>query len=266
MISLQYHDSMANKLKLIFKSDKISEFIDRLEDLTKIEDTIKLKIDSQNILMYSILGGNVMLAFKNFLLNTEDFFKNDDFDFTIDVIIANAKKFVKNLNFLTSSDKVTIEFSYKESPDDESIMNARSIQVVGGKLKVNWLAGEHYELRDINKTSLKNNLDIKKRKWSFRISQSDFSDVKKLSNINSDRIINITIDSGRVVFSEKAAWELEIDSIEDDKNSNLMLNKRFLGCINDTKDVEFSIFDNFMLVQEERSNLMLSFEQDFSDD
>ena len=45
-----------------------------------------------------------------------------------------------------------------------------------------------------------------------------------------------------------------------------MLNKKFLSCINDSKDVEFSIFDNFMLVQEQNSNLMLSFEQDFSDD
>ena len=257
---------MANKIKFVFKSDKISEYIERLEDLTKIEDTIKLKIDSDNILMYSILGGNVMLAFKNFLLKTDDFFNFDEFDFTLDIIIVNAKKFVKNLNFLTSSDKVTIEYTYKESNDDDNIMNARSMQVVGGKLKVNWLAGEHYELRDINKTTLRNNLDIKKRIWSFKISQCDFSDVKKLSNINSDRIININIDNGRVIFSEKAAWELEIDSIDDDRNSNLMLNKRFLSCITDSKDIEFSIFDNFMLIQEENSNLMLSFEQDFSDD
>jgi len=257
---------MTNKIKFQIKSDKISEFISRLEELTKIEDTIKLKIDSENILMYSILGGNIMLAFKNYLLDTDEFLTNNDFDFTLDVIIANAKKFVKNLNFLTSSEKVTIEFSYKESNDDDSIMNARSIQVVGGKLKVNWLAGEHYDLRDINKESLKKNLNLKNRKWFFQISKSDFSDVKKLSSINSDRIINISIDSGRVIFSEKAAWELEINSIDDDRNSNLMLNKRFLSCINDENDVEFSIFENFMLIQEERSNLMLSFEQDFSDD
>jgi hypothetical protein len=182
------------------------------------------------------------------------------------LIKLNNNKPIKNLNFLTSSEKVTIEFSYKESNDDDSIMNARSIQVVGGKLKVNWLAGEHYDLRDINKESLKKNLNLKNRKWFFQISKSDFSDVKKLSSINSDRIINISIDSGRVIFSEKAAWELEINSIDDDRNSNLMLNKRFLSCINDENDVEFSIFENFMLIQEERSNLMLSFEQSFDQD
>jgi hypothetical protein len=257
---------MANKLKFKIKSDKISDFIDKLDELTKIEDTIKLKIDGDNILMYSILGGNIMLAFKNYLIDTSDYFEFDDFDFTLDVIIVNSKKFVKNLNFLKESEKVTIEFSYKESQDDDNIMNARSIQVVGGKLKVNWLAGEHYELRDINKDALKNNLNIKNRKWFFNINKNDFSDVKKLSSINGDRIININISSGKVIFSEKAAWELEIDSIDDDKNSSLMLNKKFLSCINDNDDIEFSIFENFMLIKNENSNLMLSFEQDFSDD
>jgi hypothetical protein len=72
---------MANKIKFQIKSDKISEFISKLEELTKIEDTIKLKIDSENILMYSILGGNIMLAFKNYLLDTDEFLTNNDFLF-----------------------------------------------------------------------------------------------------------------------------------------------------------------------------------------
>jgi hypothetical protein len=257
---------MANKIKFTFKGDKIDYFIDKLEELTKIDDTIKLKIDSENILMYSILGGNVMLAFKSYLLNTDEILSSNPFDFTLDVIIPNAKKFVKNLSFLTRSESVSINIQYKESNDSEDIMNARSIQVVGGKLKVNWLAGEHYQLRDINKTALKTNLNTKMSKWSFKINSDDFADIKKLSTINSDKIINITVDNGTVTLSERAAWELEIDKIEEERNSNLILNKRFLSCINDKDDVQFWIFDNFMLVQDQCYNLMLSFEQDFSDD
>jgi hypothetical protein len=214
-----------------------------------------------------MLGGNVMLAFKNYLINTREYLDyGDDLDYSMDVIIVNAKKFVKNLNFIKESEKITMEITYKESPDDDSIMNARSIQVVGGKLKVNWLAGEHFEMRDINKSILKQRLDFKNRKWHFDVSKSEFSDVKKLSSINSDRIININIIGGKVTLSETAAWELEIDSI-DDRNANLMLNKKFLNCINDNVDkVEFNIFETFMLVKDDISNLMLSFEQDFSED
>lgn len=258
---------MANKIKFKVKGDKFSDFINKLDDLTKIDDTIKLKIDNDNILMYSMLGGNVMLAFKNYLINTREYLDyGDDLDYSMDVIIVNAKKFVKNLNFIKESEKITMEITYKESPDDDSIMNARSVQVVGGKLKVNWLAGEHFEMRDINKVVLKQRLDFKNRKWNFNISKSEFSDVKKLSSINSDRIININIISGKVTLSETAAWELEIDSI-DDRNANLMLNKKFLNCINDNVDnVEFNIFETFMLVKDDISNLMLSFEQNFEDE
>jgi hypothetical protein len=249
-----------------FKTDKVSEFIQKIDELSKIEDTIKIKIDSENILMYSILGGNVMLAFKNFLLTTRDYFDFEDFDFTIDFILASSKKFVKNLSFLNTSHTVVWDFNYRKSTENDDIVWVRSVQVSGGKLKVKWLGGEHYELRDINKDSLKNNLNIKNKKWSFSIRKEDFLDVKKLSNINSERIVNITIESGKVILSEKSAWELEVQSIDSSISSNLMLNKKFLSCIDEGKDVEFNIFENFMLIQDENSNLMLSFEQSFDDD
>jgi hypothetical protein len=259
---------MANKVKFKIKSEKFADFISKLDDLTKIEDTIKLKIDNDNILMYSMMGGNVMLAFKNYLINTRDYLDyGDDLEYSIDIIIANAKKFVKNLNFIKDSDKVTMEITYKESPDDDTIMTGRSLQVVGGKLKVNWMAAEHFEMRDINKVALKQRLDLKGRKWNFSISKSDFSDVKKLSNINGERIININIINGKVLLSENAAWELEIDSIDVDRNANLMLNKKFLSCINDDmENIEFNIFETFMLIKDDISNLMLSFEQNFDNE
>lgn len=260
---------MASKIKFKINNDKFSDLIEKLDDLTKIEDTIKMKIDNENILIYSMLSsGQTMLAFKNYLLSTKDYLDyGDDLEYSFDIIIANAKKFVKNLNFLNGAEKITLEVTYKESQDDDMIMSARSLQVVGGKLKVNWIAGEHYEMRDINKTALKQRLDLKFRKWFFNINKNEFSDVKKLSSINSDRIINISVLDGKVVLSEKAAWELELESFDDDRNASLMLNKKFLSCINDNTDrIEFSIFENFMLVKDDNSNLMLSFEQDFSDD
>lgn len=258
---------MSHKIKFTIKKDGFSEFIEKLSDLTNIDDTIKLKIDNSHILMYSVLGGNVMLAFKNYLIPTDSILKiSDSLEYSYDIILANTKKLVKNLNFIKESEKITIEFTCKESPDDETVMNARSIQVVGGKLKVNWLSGERYEVRDINKTVLAQRLDIKNRKWSFSISNQEFADIKKLSSINSDKIINISVVSGKVTLSETSAWELEIGQIED-RNANLIFNKRFLNCINSDNDmVEFSMFDTFILIKDEETNLMLSYEQDFSDD
>lgn len=258
---------MANKVKFKIQASGFQNLITKLNDLTKISDVIKMKIDSENILLYSMLSsGQTMLAFKNYLINTIDFIDYGNFEYPIDIIIPEAKKFVKNLNFLKDSEKISIEFTYKESPDDDTLMIARSIHLIGNKLKINWISGEHYDVRDINKNALKQRLDLKHKKWGFEITKSDFSDIKKLSNINGDRVIMININDGKVIFSEKASWELEVDSIEDDRNANLMLNKKFLSCINDNDKIEFNIFENFMLIKDMESNLMLSFEQDFTDD
>lgn len=260
---------MANKIKFKINGDGFQEFITKLTDLSKIDDSVRLKIDKDDLLMYSILGRNVLLAFKNFMMNTSDVMElKDEMDYQLDLIIPNVKKFVKNLSLIKDINKVTFEVTYKESPDDDSIYNVRYFQIASGRFKINWIGGEHgNETRDINKDMLERNLSLSNRKWSFALTNEDFLDIKKLSSINSERIINVAIQNGLVNFSEKSSWDLEVDKIEEDRNSTLVLNKRFLSCINDSMEkIEFSIFETFMLVKDQNSNLMLSFEQDFSDD
>jgi hypothetical protein len=256
-----------SKIKFKVKNDKFGDFLEKLDDLTKISTTIKLKIDNENILIYSVLGKAAVLAFKNFTFKTKDLFDiKEDLEHTYDIVILEGKKFVKNLQFLQGNEKITFEISYKENQDDDTVMDARAIQIVGGKLKINWIGGEHYEIRDMTKDSLDKGLDLKNKKWSFRITKSDYSDIKKLSSINGTKLLNIAVDKGNVKILETSAWELEIDEIED-RNANFILNKKFLSCINDTKEeIVFNIFENFMLIKDEESNLMLSFEQDWSDD
>lgn len=257
----------SGKDKFKIRPEKFPEFISKLEDLTKISDNVKLKIENSNIMMYSILGKATVLAFKNYNIPTKDLFEmKEDLEYGIDIVILNAKKFVKNLNFLKDNEKVTIEITHKESQDDDSVMDARALQIVGGKLKVNWIGGEHYEIKDMSKTQLDKGLNLKNSRWSFNITKSDFSDIKKLSSINGERILQIGVNAGKVLISETSAWEMEIDNIDADRNSSLILNKKFLGCVNDSDDVRFHIFDNFMLVKHEDSNLMLSFEQNWDEE
>ena len=257
---------MANKTKLKVKTDMFPDFISKLSDLTDISDTIKLKIDNDHVMMYSTLGGAVLLAFKNYLIDTKDYFIIDnDLEYTIDVIILNAKKFVKNLNFLKESENVTLNITHKVSQDDDAVMVARSVQITGGKLKINWVAGEHYEVRDITKDILNDKLNLRHRKWNFIINKQDFNDIKKLSSINGDKLLNINVNKGKVVISENGAWELDIFDTMDDRNSTMILNKRFLKCIDDSKDIDFSIFENFMLIKDDTTNLMLSYEQSFDE-
>jgi len=172
---------MADKIKFKIVNENFNDLIVKLKDLTTISKDIKMKIDEEDTLIYSTLGGNVMLAFKSYLLKTSDYFETkQNMEFTYDVVLANCDKLVKNLDFLANEEKITLDISYKESPEDNTIMNARNIKFTGGKLKVNWLAGERYEIRDINKGVLKQRLNVKDRKWSFTLTNSQFANVKKL--------------------------------------------------------------------------------------
>jgi hypothetical protein len=99
------------------------------------------------------------------------------------------------------------------------------------------------------------------------MTKEDFADVKKLCSINNeDRILNINVSNGKVSMNESTKWELEIDEIEP-RNTNLIFGKKYLSNINADKDyINFSIFETFILVKDDNSNLMISFEQDFTAD
>ena len=139
------------------------------------------------------------------------------------------------------------------------------MHIKNDKFKIQIQSGENSEIRDIDKSSLSKRLDINNKKWSFNISNSDFIDIKKLSSINSEgKVIHINLHSNKVFLSEPAVWELEIDSVKYE-NKHLIFNKTFLSSINDDSNIEFNIFDNFILLQNDNSNFMMSFEQDFTE-
>lgn len=256
---------MADKLKLKLNTANFADFIDKLNIVASIDDTVKVKIDKDNILMYSVLGGaGVILAFKNFVLKTSDYFDTSDMDYEIDMILPYAKRFAKNIGFIKDMEKASFEIVYR---DVNSVYNVRGIQISSGKFKVTWMGGESNIMRDITLPQLNQLLDIDNRKWAFSLTNSDFLDVKKLSGFNGQKIIDMNVDKGLVRWSQIGSWELEVDQIEEERKSTMILNTRFLGCINDKMEkIEFSIFDNFMLVRDDNSDLMLSFEQNFSDD
>ena len=258
---------MPNKLTLNFKSDKFPDFVQKLQDLTSISDVIKIKIDINNILAYSMLSNDVsVLALKNYLLPTSEYITNFKSDKTFDYIITSASKFVKNLKFFNIESTINLELNYK--PEDDEIMHVRSAKYSNEKLKISCVGGELSKIRDINKTSLDARLNIKNSKWGFKISKSDFQDVKKLSNINSeDRIVNVIVENGVVSIMEEYKWELEVDNLHNDKSTKITFSKKYLSNINDEYDfIEFSIFETFILVKDYNSNLMLSFETSFEED
>jgi hypothetical protein len=258
---------MSQKLSLKFVQSNFSDFLTKFSDLTSIDDVVKMKIESDEILMYSVISNESSIsAFKGYTLNTKDFLENFDQEETFDFIITSANKFAKNLKFFNPDKPIKLEILYKKSPDDDSVMHVRSAQLTNDKLKISTIGGEQYRIKDLQKSLLNAKLNPKKSKWNFKVSLQDFSNIKKLSNINNeDRTLNINVDNGKVTFNELSKWELEVDQIKN-PNANIVFNKKYLSNINEDEFISFHVFENFILVKDKDSNLMLSFEQDFTNE
>ncbi len=257
------------RIKFIINNDNFADFVNRLSDLTKISDTLKFKIDKDDILVYALVGEVSILAFKNYTLNTSDFLKyKDDFDYTIDFIVTGAKKFVKKLTFFDLQSQIKLSISLKNSLNDDNIKLARTFTLGDGRLKVNQIGGEIYKVRDIDKLQLGRLLSPENTTWSFDIEDRDLSDVKKLAAIApEERIIDITVNKNKVHFSEGTRWDLCVGSTDEIENADITFAKKYLSSINTgTEQVTFSIFETFILFKDSESNLMVSFEQNFDDD
>lgn len=257
-----------SKLSLKLNKDRFTDFVEKLQDLTNIEDTIKIKIEKDTTLIYTMLTNEVsVLALKNFTIKTSDYFDNFDREEMFDFVITSATKFVKNLKFFNSITPIKLDIVYKPMPDDDEVMHVRTAQFSNGKLKINCIGGEQFKIKDIRKELLEQRLNLKNSKWSFTISNSDFNDVKKLSNIhNEDRTLNINVTNGIVTVIENSKWELNVDKI-DSPDTNLVFVKKYLSNIDSTKDkIVLYVFETFILIKDDESNLMLSFETNFDDD
>lgn len=251
-----------SSLKFILKNQGFDSFVSLLEDLSKIDDLIKIKISYDKTFLYSMKGkDNIILAFKNYYIDTDKFFDRLDLEKDIDIIIPNSSRFVKNLKFIDKNEPIEATLTVKSSDDT---LETRSIELKNKKLKLKWLTAEKYEVKDIRYEALVKLLDTNNQKLSFDIDRNDFEDIKKLSNINSSGLIEINCDSGNVFISEHSAWEIKVDEITDNSCINYNINKNLLKFINDGgESIRFHVFPNFLLIKDDISNVMVSFEQSY---
>ena len=260
---------MNNKISLTFTPEKFSDFLKKLKDLSSIDNCIKIKIQRDTLLMYTIKSEkSTIVALKSYSLKTSDYF-DFDHDFVLDYVICNSVKFVKSLSIFmigdTIENDVKVNLIYRK--------DAESMVVISGlfssnKLKITCIGSEITEIRDVNQEFLEEKLDPDYAEWNFSVKKSDLTNIKKLSSIYStdDSVFDITIESGIVTFSEKSRWELSVSESTDMDYHKLTFVKKYLSNIDDTKDdIVFYVYDLFILIKDDNSNLMLSFEQTWED-
>ena len=260
---------MSKKLSLKLNKNNFTDLVSKIKDISNINDVVKLKISKDKILMYSMKANDTaVLALKSYTLPTTDYIDDFKEEEMYDFIIVNSLKFIKGLQFFDPNTQIKLDVIYKPHHEEEDTMQIRSAQFTNGKLKISAIGGEDSRIRNLNSELLDGRTNIENSEWNFSVAKQDFSDVRKLSSIDSeDKILTINIENGSVVAGEMAKWELILSETDKKVNSKIVFNKKYLSNINpDLEIIDFYKFETFILVKDDNSNLMLSFETSFEDD
>jgi len=259
-----------NSVSFYCKNDKLNLFIDKIKDLTKISNDVIIKINKDDVLMYSyvnITNTTAIVAFKYYKYKTNEMFTvdGDMMDLTLTINMVNAKKSAMGLSNLSDSKEVKIKMVY--NPNDYNFVRAFYIE---DKLKVRLDCGistisfiKHF---DYSIEKIEKYLNIKNPIFTFKLNKVDFTKIKKLAGLEKDvdekfQPLYVEIVDGRIYLKEKN-WDFPIGETMLDDDS-FATPKKFFSCINYTKDETEMIFyvkDNYMFISGNETNLIVSTE------
>lgn len=248
-------------VKFKFPREEFEKFLKVINELNSIEDTHKIKILNDSILIYSIDGEDEtgkINALKVFHIKREKLFSNLNLDSDLNFTLTFAKSFVKKFTFLLDSDDENFDCEI-EYHDDVNHVN--SFEMNNTTLNVRCIAGHDAEIKDFTVEKKKELMNSDNSLYSFELSLEDLNKIKKLAKIDSENdTITFKIENSIASFSQPQ-WEL---IVKDDVDSNDMFccfHKKYLNSISSVKDiVEFQVSPTFILINEYKSIYLFNLE------
>lgn len=259
------------KLEFTFSRSQMLEFIDKLVDLSAIDDYIVCKIDESKFLLYGVAtdvedkAHKNILAFKCFSFNTKSIISpKADIAEQVVFIIKDTKKTIRSIkNYLDFDESITCTISYDALND---INIGDMLKMKNSKLKLNFNGGSP---RDTNiKITMKAIIDKSTPdmlEFKFNINKEDFDKSKKMSLIETENdIIYFTVQDGELSVSENR-WSLKLQDIvyknqhgvESDINISIP-KKYYKNATCDENGLAVEVYKTHIIINNEKSTLMVS--------
>lgn len=249
-----------NTLDIVFElnKDQLKLLINKIEDLTDINEKILLKFDPENLLIYTFDGIEKDIhAFKSYIFSNKEFFSDiNPVENIIKFILLDGKKITKTLDiFQTFDENITFKLIYNEDGYGEKLM------VKNSKLKLDIIGGLSNTFKqDISLEQIKDIMDPTKSNFYIKLLESDFVKIKKMSSIEKDNDIYYLKIKDKQVFLGETRWNLLIGET-DYINDQIKFPKKYFNTINfDEDSITLYIFETFLLVLGKESNLMITVE------
>ena len=244
--------------KFSMTQNQLTFFLEKIHDLMSIDNEILLKINNDNILLYSIVGEKMNVnAFKSFIFKTNEIFSfNEELPKEIRFIIINASKFETILkNYTDYREDISCEFFMNDDTyaDNFKLKNSKlRLSVPGGDIRG---MNTTIDIEKINKTLNKDNIDFK-----FSLDKISYAKIKKIGTVdNENDILTLNIIDKELTIGE-GNWNLGICEVDHDDLS-ITFPKKYFKSITFTEDeIDVYVFDTFILVDNQNTNLLIALE------
>lgn len=255
------------EIKFKITSDNLLKIINTIKDLSAIDKKGVIRFNKKYVLIYSLVGdGDVINVFKSFVFKTEEIFTNiDEFDETINFVVKDMKNLHRTLKIMVDlGDDVNGKIFFDEL--GKQFFSDRLYFKSTNKLKLNFYGS------DPTKTNTKITLDqikqianIDNSSFNFVLQGDDFANIKKLAAPDEEMDIfymNTFEKEGQYFVSlGETNWNLTLSEIELEEERTLAFPKKYFKTINiEDGSAKVYVFDTFLLVASENSNLIISIE------
>lgn len=246
-----------------FNTSYFKEILDCITDLSKINPMIKIKLDNETALFYSRAGTDATIpAFKSFSFPISKFIITEEEYLSLDFIILNGSNFVKNCLLLEKSSNIEGKMIYN---DKQKV--ASQLYITNGSIKFNFVSGDYTQIKDITKEQIETRMDPTLSNFSFTVTGEQFKDIKKLTTLNKSETISLRSKNSKLEFYDKR-WSIKLGEIKNTDGDPIddeiwTFNNKYLKSISadeETGDITINMFDQFLLIKEGNTHLMIGLE------
>lgn len=256
-----------SEIKYKINSENLNKIINTIKDLSAIDKKGVIRFHKDYVLIYSLVGeGTVINVFKSFTFNTHELFKSiDDFDETINFVVKDMKNLYRTLKIMADlGNDVDGKISYDEVGDQ--FFSDKLFFKSTNKLKLNFYGSDPTKVNtEITLDQIRTLANIDNSVFHFNLKDEDFSNIKKLAAPDEEMDIfyltTYSKDGQYYASVGETNWNLTVSEIDFDEERTLAFPKKYFKTINiENGSSIIYIFDRFLMVESENSNLIISIE------
>lgn len=254
--------SITYKIKL----ESLYNFMMKLKDLNKLDNTIILNFSNTEILMFSVVGKNLdnVHAFKSHTIPITEMFSviKTKLESDLRYILTDSKRFITSMAVYykyMKSQKIEDDLEFKLYFNEEFcekllIKNTKSKEETpGGK------PNNHTHRLDIDDIS--DVMDTSASNYSFVLIKDDFDYLKAKTAVEKDNDILYLNINNKVLSIGENRWDHNICEIEHD-DVTISFPKKYFKCINfeNEESMTIHVTDSLLLIIGKTTNLLITTE------